>query len=380
MGSKKRGQGEGTIRQRADGRWEAMYTYYDAAGHMKRRSLYGKTQREVREKLTAALRSLDQGDAPITNRQTVAQFLTRWLEDSVQPACAPKTAASYADIVQRHIVPTLGHHQLTKLGPQHVQALLREKSAAGLSPRTVQYIRAVLRIALNKALKWGLVTKNAAALADPPRGERPEVQPLTPEQARRFLEAARDDRLNALYSVALALGLRQGEALGLRWEDVNLDAGALRVRQQLQRINGKTQLVDLKTAKSRRTIDIPASIVVSLRAHRTRQLEERLLAGERWQDWGLVFTSTIGTPLDPGNVLKRFQTLLKGAGLPHQRFHDLRHTCASLLLAQNVHPRMVMEILGHSQIAMTMDTYSHIMPAMRREAANMMDAMLAAGD
>lgn len=372
--AKKRGQNEGSIYKRADGRWEGALTLPNSGG--KRKRFYGETQREAREKMTAALRALDQGEAPITDRQTVAQFLARWLEDSVKPSKAPKTYASYADLVRLHIVPTLGKHQLSKLQPQHVEALMAAKTAAGLSPRTVQYIRAVLRIALNRALKWGLVARNVAALTDPPRGKRPEVQPLSPAQARVFLDAARGDRLEALYSVALALGLRQGEALGLHWADVDLDAGTIAVRCQLQRIDGKPQIVPLKTGKSRRTIDMPASTVAGLRAHRTRQLSERLLAGERWQDRGLVFTTVIGTPLDPGNVRKRFQLLLNGAGLPHQRFHDLRHTCASLLLAQNVHPRIVMEILGHSQIAMTMDTYSHVMPTMRREAAGLLDTLL----
>ncbi len=179
-----------------------------------------------------------------------------------------------------------------------------------------------------------------------------------------------------MYTVALALGLRQGEALGVRWEDVDLEAQTLRVRYALQRIDRKPTFVEPKTTRSRRTLPLPPSIVTALRAHRVRQLEERLLAGERWQDWNLVFASTVGTPLDGHNVTHRLQKHLERAGLPRQRFHDLRHCCASLLLAQGVHPRAVMEILGHSQIALTMDTYSHVMPAMLRDAANLMDGIL----
>ena len=216
----KRGDGEGTIRQRKDGLWEAAYSYRDALGHLKRRSLYAKTQREVPEKLRAALRARDQGEAVNTDRQTVAQFLDHWLEDVVKPSVRPKTHHSYAQLVRLHLSPGLGKHQLAKLTPQHVQALMNAKLADGLSPRTVQYLRAILRRALGQALKWGLVSRNVATLVDPPRIERKEMATLTPEQAPQFLAAVRGDRLEALYTVALSLGLRQGEALGLRWQDI----------------------------------------------------------------------------------------------------------------------------------------------------------------
>jgi integrase len=207
--------------------------------------------------------------------------------------------------------------------------------------------------------------------------ERFEIQPLTREEARQFLEVAREDRLGALYSVALTMGLRQGEALGLRWEDVDLEARLLHIRFQLQRIEGKgLQLVPPKTAPSRRTLAIPPTIIANLREHRARQLEERLLAGSRWTQSGLVFTTPIGTGLDGPNVTKSFQRLLMRAGLAHRRFHDLRHSCASLLLAQNVAPRVVMEVLGHSQISLTMNTYSHVLPELKREAAMQMEILL----
>lgn len=171
---------------------------------------------------------------------------------------------------------------------------------------------------------------------------------------------------------------RQGEALGLRWDDVDLDAGTLTIRKSLQRVDGELQLVEPKTAKSRRTVALPDVAVSALRAHRVRQIEERLLAGSRWNDTGLVFTTTIGTGLDGRNVTRQFQKLLEDARLPRQRFHDLRHTCASLLLAQGVHPRVVMETLGHSQVRLTMDTYSHVIPQLQREAAGRIDAILSA--
>lgn len=377
----KRGQGEGTIRKRSDGRWEAMLTIVGPDGKSRRKSLYGKTQREAREKLTAALRMLDQGETLPTDRQTVAQFLVRWLADVIKPNKAPSTYRVYEGLARLHLIPALGHIQLSKLTPQHVQVMLTAKGAGDLAnkPCTVQRLRDILRNALNQALRWGLVTKNAAVLVDPPRYRSPEVRPFTPEEARAFLAAARGDRLEALYTVVLAVGLREGEALGLRWEDVDVAQSVFKVRKQLQRIDGTLQLKDLKNARSKRTriLPLPPSLMAKLKAHRARQLEERLAAGKRWRDSGLVFTSTIGTPLDARNVLRRFQALTERAGLPRQRFHDLRHCCASLLLAQGVPPRVVMEILGHSDIRLTMNTYAHVMPVLQREAADMMETFLA---
>jgi integrase len=204
------------------------------------------------------------------------------------------------------------------------------------------------------------------------------VSPLSPDEARCFLEAIRGDRLEALYLVALGAGLRQGEILGLAWADVDLEHATLTVRNALQRVDGRLVLVEPKSVTSRRVVALPIIVVDALRAHRTRQREDRLLAGWRWQDdpRGLVFTTTIGTPMDGIAVTRRFQALLAGAGLPRQRFHDLRHACASLLLAQGVAPRVVMETLGHSQISLTLNTYSHVIPALGREAANRMDEML----
>jgi integrase len=249
-----------------------------------------------------------------------------------------------------------------------------------LSPRTVEYCRAVLRRALNQAVRWGYIPRNVATFVDAPRSQRPDPQPLSPEEVRSFLAAVKDDRLLALYSVAIALGLRQGEALGLRWDDIDLRGGALSVRRQLQRIDGSLQLVDLKTARSRRTIRLPEVLVQQLTTHRSRQDEERRLAGTRWHEYGLVFTTTLGTPIDARNLVRWFHEHQERAGLRHIRFHDLRHTCATLLLVQGVHPRVVMEILGHSQISLTMDTYSHVIPTLQEDAAAKMNTLLQAGD
>jgi integrase len=267
---------------------------------------------------------------------------------------------------------------LAKLTPQHVHSLVTKKVREGrLSPRTIQYMHSVLRAALNQAVRWRMVHYNAAAMVSTPRVTHREVPALTPADARLLLDAARGDRLEALYSVALALGLRQGEALGLKWADVNLETGVLRVRRASQRVPHQgTQLVEPKTERSRRTLVMPPIVINALCAHRGRQAVERLAAGQRWVDLDLVFPSERGTLADGPNVTHRFHKLLKRAELPPMRFHDLRHACASLLLVQGVHPRVVMETLGHSQISLTMNTYSHVLPALQREAADRMEAVL----
>jgi integrase len=364
----KRGQGEGTIRKRTDGRWEAMITVPQEDGSTKRHSIYGKSQAEVRRKLTEARRTLDQGDTLITDRQTVAQFLNKWLTDVARATLRSSTYVSYHSKINLHIIPALGKHQLAKLTPQQVQAMMNGMIERGLSPRSAQYARAVLRRALNQALKWGLVTKNAAALTDPPRTVRPETQILTPEQARRFLDVVRGDRLEALYAVALSLGLRQGEALALRWQDIDLDAGSLRVVATLQKLpNRPYELVEPKTRQSRRTLPLTPTLAAQLRAHRTRQIAERLRAGSKWQgdEWGLVFTTESGGPLAKATIFQQYRRHLTRAELPILRFHDLRH------------PRVVMEILGHSTITLTMNTYAHVLPAAQRDAAALLEGVFA---
>lgn len=372
----RRGNNEGSIYRRKDGRWASTINLGRQDGKLRRKTFYGVTRQMVQEKLTDALHTFHQGLPITTERQTVGNFIERWLEDSVKPSVRPKTYASYSQVARLYLFPYIGKISLQKLTPQQLQAFLNNRVADGLSPRTVQYTHAVLRRALGQAMKWGLVSRNIALLVDLPKMSTHEVEPLTTEQVKVFLNEIRGGRLEALYLVAMGLGLRKGELLGLRWQDVDLDAETINVRVALQRIQGTLQLVELKTRRSRRTIALPQVVVDSLRSHRVRQMEERLAAGDVWQESGLVFTTAIGTPLEPRNVTRHFHRLLEKAGLPRQRFYDLRHTCASLLLAQGVQPRVLMEILGHSQISLTMNTYAHVMPQLEREAADKMDAAL----
>ncbi|MEZ5318423.1 MAG: site-specific integrase [Vicinamibacterales bacterium] len=371
-----RGAGEGNIYRRDDGRWVGRLSDRHPDGRRRRVCVYGKTRSEVVEALRKRLEAQQQGMVVSSGRTALRQFLESWLEESVKPKVRVRTYASYEQVVRLHIRPRLGHIPLSRLAPQHVQAWMNELVAGGLSARTCLYARAVLRASLSTALRWGLVSRNVATLVDAPRAIRQEIAPLDPDQARSLLASLQGHRLQALFTVAVALGLRQGEALGLRWDSVDFDGRALHVRAALQRTKRQWQLVEPKSARSRRSIPMPDVVVEALRAHRTRQFRERLLAGEKWRDTGLVFVTRTGTPLESRNVTRTFQNLLKRAGLPRIRFHDLRHTAATLLLAQGVDPRTIMETLGHSQISLTLNTYSHVLPVLKRDAADRMNELL----
>lgn len=368
----KRANGQGTIYLRADGRWTGAVSLPRG----RRKQVYGKSPEDVRRQVAAIRRSLENGEVAAATGVTVGQFLDQWLAQVVRPNVRSWTYAGYEVHVRLHLKPTVGKIVLDKLSPMDVQHLLNRKLSEGMKPKSVRYIRGTLRTALNQAIRWGLINRNSAALVDGPRVPQYEIQPFTPEEARTFLLSLRGDRLEALYSVALTMGLRQGEALGLRWQDVDLDLGYIRISRQLQRIDGKYELAEPKTARSRRTLAMPPTIVRSLHEHRRRQLNEQHQAGDRWIDNGLVFTTALGKPLDGTGISKRFHQYLDRAGLAQRRFHDLRHSCATLLMVQGVSPRVVMEVLGHSQISLTMNTYSHVIPELKRQAADRMEDLL----
>lgn len=371
MGTRRRNR-EGSIFCRKDGTWVGIASLPDG----RRKYQYGLSEEEVRRKLSGTLRAVDAGQVTDSRGQSVGEFLDRWLTDTVKPNVRPWTFAGYEVHVRLHLKPALGRIPLDKLTPLHVQEMVNAKIRQGLKPKSIRYIRGTLRSALNHAVKWDLVGRNAAALVETPRVEQFEINPLTPDEARSFLASLKGDRLEALYSVALAMGLRQGEALGLRWQDIDLKMGYLRVNKQLQRFDGEFELVEPKTRRSKRSLAMPKSIADQLVAHRSRQLKEKADADGRWHDSDLVFTTSTGKPLDGTVVTHRFHRLLTRAGLAQRRFHDLRHSCATLLLVQGVSPRVVMDVLGHSQIGLTMNTYAHVIPEMRKEAAERMEDLL----
>ena len=374
--SRRRANGEGTIYKRADGRWEGRITL----DHGGRKALYGKTHTEVARKLAVAIRARQDGLPPVPERQTVQQYLGSWLDGVARLRVRPTTFDGYERLVRLHVNPEIGSVRLARLTPQALARLYERLLQKGLSARTVSLTHSVLHSALSQALRWNLVARNPADAVDPPRTQRREFRTLALEEAERLLEGARSDRLYALYVLALTCGLRQAELLGLRWIDVDPDRAILAVRQQALRVRGGWTFGEPKTGKGRRTVTLPALTVEALRLHRLRQSQEKLRLGPAWDDLGLVFANLIGRPIEKQNLLRRsFWPLLERTGLPHIRFHDLRHTAATLLLEQGVHPKVVQERLGHSTISVTMDTYSHVMPTLQREAADELDRIFAVG-
>ena len=368
----RRGNGEGSIYHRADGRWEARVSLDN--GH--RKAFYGRTRPEVSQKLAAALKARQDGLPPVSERQTVRQYMSNWLE-SARPSLRPKTWLRYEQLLRLHVVPEIGKVRLVRLSPQHLQRLYAGRLEAGLSPASVVQLHAVLRRALGQAARWGLVARNVASLVTPPRLERREMTTLSPEQARTLLEAAAGDRLAALYVLAINTGMRQGEILALRWRDVDLDGGTLQVKATLQSAGEEFVFAEPKTAHSRRQVALNRPAAEALSSHRARQAEERLQLGAAREDNDLVFANEVGRPIAAANLRNRsFWPLLVRAGLPRIRFHDLRHTAATLLLGRGVHPKIVSEMLGHSQIAITLDLYSHVTPTMQRQAADELEAAL----
>ncbi len=280
----------------------------------------------------------------------------------------------HEQIVRLHLKPALGRVKLSKLTPAHVQGLYRDKLESGLSAATVQKIHAVLHKALAQALKWNMIPRNAADAVKAPRPAPEEMHPLSPDEARKLIEAARGEPLEALYVLAVHTGMRQGELLALKWEDVDLNEGVIRIRRTLVRSGGRIALGEPKTRGSRRTIHLTDAAVEALKSHLERQLEEIERLGDLYRDNCLVFTSQVGTLINPTNLRRRsFARLLDKAGLPQIRFHDLRHTCATLLLTRNVHPKYVQELLGHATVAITLDTYSHVIPGMGNHTARAME-------
>jgi len=369
----RRGNGEGTITRRKDGRWEAKYTVYTAEGP-KRRALYGKTRKVAADKLARALADRTSGHTFDTENMTVGEYLDRWLNDSDKGSVRTSTYERHEQIVRLHLKPALGRLKLSKLTPAHVQGLYRDKLDSGLSPATVQKIHTVLHKALTQALKWNMIPRNAADVVKAPRPVPEEMHPLSPDEARNLIEAARGDKLEAPYILAVHTGMRQGELLGLKWEDVDLNEGVIHIRRTVVRSGGRISLGEPKTKGSRRPVHLTGAAVEALKAHLERQLEDIERLGDLYRDHGLVFTSEVGTLINPSNLRRRScAPLLQRAGLPRIRFHDLRHTCAKLLLSRNVHPKYVQELLGHATVAITLDTYSHVIRGMGDHTARAME-------
>jgi len=308
----------------------------------------------------------------------LGEYLDLWLRDSIKDAVRLTTYQGYERIVRLHIKPTLGRVKLENLAPTHLRSRYRERLESGMAPRMVQLIHTTLHKALKQAAADGLVPRNVAGIVTAPRSPGKEIKTLTPQQARALLQSAHTDRLEALYVLAVTTGMRQGELLGLKWVDVDMETGTLQVRRTLSTATGRGFSFNApKTAKGRRSIKLPEIALSSLRRHREAQQQEKDTITELWEDHGLVFTSHVGTPLARQDLITRsFRPLLQLADLPNIRFHGLRHTCATLLLGRGVHAKLVQELLGHATISVTLDTYSHVLQSMTDQTATAMEDVL----
>jgi integrase len=371
----RRAKGEGALYRRKDGRWVGELNLGYEGGHRQRHQFYGRTQAEVLAKLNEAKRRLATGRTASDSTISLARYLQGWLHDTIDPSSLkPSTKASYRYVVESHILPVLGQVRLDKLRPVDVQRLLKTKREEKYTDRTRQLVHATLRRALGDAQRLDLVARNVASNVAAPRPQRDstKVHPLTLDQTKALLATAAGTRLHALWLVLVLMGLRKGEALALTWTDIDMTTGTMQVQRTLSRVKGQGLDFGLtKSQYSRRASFIPPLVFVALQAHWAAQELERARAGTRWEDQGLVFTTSTGKPIEPSNLNRQFATLTQKAGIGHERVHNLRHTAATLLRAYggaDLHD--VKEILGHSTIAVTSDLYGHGVPVVQRELMN----------
>jgi integrase len=371
----RRGHGEGSYYQRSDGRWEARVS---VSG--RRRSFYGPTKRDVMAKVREASARPGYDLSSLDSRQTIAQFLTYWLTQVEEPRIGPLTYQSHETAIRLHILPLLGRLRLSSLTPQQLQALYGELASEGLSGATVARVHAVLHAALGHAVLVGALGTNPADRVGKPRAGQREMRTLTFGEVVQLVNATGDPTRRALYAVAATAGLRRGELLGLSWRDTDLALGRVHIQRTLQRLTGEG-LVFLppKTDHGRRTVDLTKFAIEALKADRAAQRETRLRAGPSWNGQeDLVFASSVGTPMEASYLSKLFKRDLEAAGLGQMRFHELRHTAATLLLGSGTSPKVAQEMLGHSRVAITLDLYSHVQPTLQAEAVAVLDRLLEA--
>lgn len=380
----------GHIRERGPNTWQLIwYAGRKPDGRPDYHSCTVHGSKEAAEgKLATILASIYTGEYVAPAKETVGQYLNRWLEE-IRPSVRPKTWAWYKMQCQLYLIPNLGQIPLQKLAPLHIQSLYRKllesgrtgdtstgKKGQGLSPAAVRGVHRTLRRALGLAVKWGLLVRNPAEAVEQPKRAKAEQKTLAPEEIARLLDASKKTERYSFYLAAVTTGMREGELLGLRWQDVDLERGTATVKQQLSRAGEHPSFSEPKTAHGARIVSLPESLVVALRKAKSVEEEERKAYGKDYQNYDLVWHVPGGRPINPRNLNRQFKSLLKKAGLPDMRFHDLRHTHATILLQAGTHPKVVQERLGHSQIAVTMDTYSHVIPALQTQAAQDIDKLL----
>ncbi|MEV6738550.1 tyrosine-type recombinase/integrase [Streptomyces sp. NPDC051104] len=402
---KTRANGEGTIYQRKDGRWEAAGYVLTTDGRRKRVRVYGSTRREAADKLTEKMAASNSGHPVATGSDTLGDYLAYWLNNVALHRVRANTHERYRTCVRLYLLPGLGNKKLAQLTARDVRTFLdrlrttcqccacnldaapRRCCAIGnccdrrLSPLTVAYVHSVLKSALEHAVREDELPRNVARNVKLTPARHRRFEPLTADEARHFLKVARQDKLRALWELALRAGLRRGELLGLTWADLDPTAGTLNIRRSLQHNPaGGLTLFPTKTRAAERRIALPTVCLAALEQHRQEQERQRIAAGPRWRESGLIFTSRVGTPLDPSDIARRFTGLLHQAGIRRIRFHDLRHTCATLLLEQGVQLVTIKELLGHANIGITAQIYAHVRLRLQHDAINQLTDVLQNGD
>jgi integrase len=372
MARKRRGRNEGGIYKRGDGQWTASISLgYDGTGQRKRRVVYGSSKKEVQDKLRDLQNRASHGTLDNAGQMTVGQFLDHWLEKVARPAVRPTTYARYEEHVRLHLKPHLGSVRLAKLNDLHVEHLLAEMQHSGASDSCRRRVGKALRQALRHAVNKGCLAVNPALKVKLPRVDKKEITVYDQEQVGTFLKAARKDRFYCLYVLALDSGMRQGELFGLQWPDIEFGTGSVHVQRSLENTGDQLRLKDTKSKKGRRRIDLSRFTLDALHEHR-----KRMLAAGLDVKAGPVFCDSQGGYLRKSNFHRAsFKPVLKRAKLPRIRFHDLRHTCATLLLLQDVNVKVVSERLGHATVQLTLDTYSHVLPTMQQKAAERMHSL-----
>jgi integrase len=362
--------------------WYARVTFVDEGGNLRNVKRRGENKTDAKSILKQLIRDLDDsGDTVIEGNKTALNaYFDKWLDAAARPRLSQRTYDDYEDLLARYVRPAIGGKKLSEIRPLEVQALYSNMQERGLSPRTVRYTHAVLNSAFKQAVKWGLLARNPASMVELPKQTKKEMQAFSPEDAIRFLEAANEDRWSVLFNLALATGMRPEEYLALKWSDISFDSGIVIVQRTLcwNRKGGGWYFGEPKTTRSRRSIHIPRPILQWLLEHKDQQAEERLKAATNYQQLDLVFATNDGGPLMIQNLMRRhFKPILKRAELPDSiRLYDLRHSCATLLLAANENPKVVSERLGHASITLTLDTYSHVLPSMQQAATDKIENLL----
>jgi integrase len=378
----KRGNGEGSVYQReVDGRWfGSIVIGFDSKGHQRRKTVSAKSRREVVTKLAKLQGDIVDGLSPHLEAITLNQLITRWHEDVLPRQVRESALKNYWSVARVHIFPILGSKKLAALTTLDVDRLLAVKDRQGCSPSTVRRIRAVLCQSLDQGVRWGYITRNVAKLSNSPKLPRREGRTLTSKQARLLLDAVQGHPREALYALMLATGLRRGEALGLHWADFDEEIGTLQIRRQLQRLESGLVAIDTKTSTSRRCVNLPQGVIQLLQTRRNERTKVPNFTDHQSMSGEYIFTSKGGAPLDPRNILREFKGICESAGLGNWHIHELRHSAASLMLAQGVKIQVVSDILGHASIRMTADVYGHILAPDRHAAAQTMNDFLFARD